>query len=167
MEIPVLGFAGYSGSGKTALIEKLIPVLRERGLRVAIVKHDGHEVDIDRPGKDSARFSEAGAEMVVLTSRQKTAVIEQRSLSLADALRFVHDVDLVLVEGYKHADITQVGIARQDGKEGFTAELTRFWRLVTDMPLPDAPVRVYHPEDTLPLAEDIIAHRLEFTTFSR
>ncbi len=165
MKIPVLGFAGFSGSGKTTFLEKLIPLLREKGLRVAVVKHDGHRFDIDRPGKDSSRFSEAGAEMVILTSKEKTAVIEQRTLSLEDALQFVHDVDLVLVEGYKYADITQVGIARQASGKGFPSEADHYWRLVTDMAFPDAPVPVCGINDPASLAEDIAEHLDSFTFF--
>ncbi len=165
MNIPILGFAGFSGSGKTTLIEKLIPLLRDMGLRVAVLKHDGHRFDIDRPGKDSARFSGAGAEIVVLTSREKTAVIDQRSLALEEALRFVRDVDLILVEGCKTADIPQIGIARQSTSEGFPSALNRYWRLVTDMELPEATVPVYHPDDVIPLAKDIAGHMEEFTAF--
>ena len=74
--IPVIAFAGYSGSGKTTLIEALIPCLRRRGLRVAVIKHGAHHFDMDRPGKDSWRFSQAGAEVSVITSPEKTAVVE-------------------------------------------------------------------------------------------
>ncbi len=165
MNIPILGFAGFSGSGKTTFLEKLIPILREKGLRVAVVKHDGHRIDIDRPGKDSARFSEAGAEMVILTSKEKTAVIKQRSLELEQALRFIHDVDLVLVEGYKNANITQIGIARQSSGKGFTAERNHFWRIVTDMDISESPVPIYGMEDVAALAEDIASHKNEFTSF--
>ncbi len=166
MNIPILGFAGFSGSGKTTLIEKLIPVLREKGLRLAVIKHDGHRIDLDRPGKDSARFSAAGAEMVVLTSKEKTAVIEQRSLSLKESLRFVHDVDLILVEGYKSAGIAQIGVARQATGKGLPYAPAHFWRLVTDIKLEECPVPVYGFEDILPLANDIAVYRQEFTAFT-
>ncbi len=165
MKIPIIGFAGFSGSGKTTLIEKLIPILREKGLRLAVIKHDGHRVDIDRPGKDSARFSAAGAEMVVLTSKEKTAVIEQRTLSLEDSLQFIHDVDLVLVEGYKNADITQIGVARQCSGKGFPSEPNSFWRIVTDMEISNVAVPVYASSDILSLADDIVNHRDTFTYF--
>ena len=59
--IPAIAIAAYSGTGKTTLIERLLPALRSRGLRVAVVKHDGHRFDIDREGKDSWRFTQAGA----------------------------------------------------------------------------------------------------------
>ena len=59
--IPVLGFAAWSGTGKTTVMERTIAALRRRGLRVAAVKHDGHDFEMDRPGKDSWRFAQAEA----------------------------------------------------------------------------------------------------------
>ena len=98
--IPVIMFSAWSGTGKTTIIEQLITSLKQAGLRVAAVKHDAHEFEIDRGGKDSWRFSHAGADITVIQSQQKTALIEQRSLSLSDTLSMLHDVDIILAEGY-------------------------------------------------------------------
>ncbi len=166
MNIPILGISGYSGSGKTTLIEKLIPLLRAKGLRLAVVKHDGHRIEIDKEGKDSWRFSKAGAEMVILTSAEKTAVIEQRALSLEGSLHFIHDVDLVLVEGYKNANITQIGIARKENGKGFTREPKDFWRVITDIELLDPGIPCCHLEDVQGLADDIFNYRHQFSYFS-
>ena len=68
--IPAIAIAAYSGTGKTTLIERL-PALRSRGLRVAVVKHDGHRFDIDHEGKDSWRFTQAGAQVCVISSAEK------------------------------------------------------------------------------------------------
>lgn len=97
---PVITFSAWSGTGKTTVIEQLVLLFKQKGLRVAVIKHDAHEFEIDREGKDSWRFSKAGADMTILSSQQKTALIEQRSLSLSQVLSMVHDVDLILVEGY-------------------------------------------------------------------
>ena len=75
MNIPVIGFAAYSGTGKTTLIEKLLRRLKEKGFRVAVIKHDAHDFDIDREGKDSWRFTQAGADIMLISSEKKTAVI--------------------------------------------------------------------------------------------
>ncbi len=155
MNIPVVGFSGYSGSGKTTLIEKLIPALRAKGLRLAVVKHDGHQFEIDKEGKDSYRFSHAGAEMVILTSKEKAAVIEQRELSLEEALHFVHDVDLVLVEGWKDTNILKIGVSRKANGKGFTAELNAFLAVVTDETIADCPVPVFALDDIQKLADFI------------
>lgn len=133
--IPVIAFAAYSGTGKTTLIEKLIRELRSRGLRLAVIKHDGHKFEIDHEGKDSWRFAHAGAEITMISSAEKTAFIEQREIPLEGLIEMAHDVDLILVEGYKNRDLPQIGIARRETGKGFTAELDRFIALVTDMPV--------------------------------
>ena len=111
--IPVLAFAAYSGTGKTTLLEKVIRTLKRRGMRVAVIKHDGHDFTIDREGKDSWRFTQAGADISIISSAAKTALVEQRPLSFAQAAAMVHDVDLILVEGYKQEPLTQIGIFRK------------------------------------------------------
>ena len=131
--IPVIAFAAYSGTGKTTLIEKLIIALKEKGLRLAVIKHDGHKFEIDHEGKDSWRFAQAGADITMISSAEKTAYIEQGDLSLEQLLGMVHDVDLILVEGYKNKDLPQIGIARKETGKGFTAEPEHFIALVTDM----------------------------------
>ncbi len=155
MGIPIIGFAGYSGSGKTTLIENLIPLLRAKGLRLAVIKHDGHRFEIDREGKDSWRFSHAGAEMVVLTSKEKAAVIEQRELSLEDSLDFVHDVDLILIEGWKSEDIPKIGVSRKAIGKGFSAPLDEFIALVTDEDMPACMLPIFSFSETIQLADFI------------
>ncbi|WP_456448059.1 molybdopterin-guanine dinucleotide biosynthesis protein B, partial [Thiolapillus sp.] len=75
--IPVLGFAAFSGSGKTSLLEKLIPLLREQGLRLALIKHSHHDFEMDKPGKDSDRLRRAGAGQILLASKYRTAWIRE------------------------------------------------------------------------------------------
>ena len=133
--IPTIGFAAWSGTGKTALIEKLLAALKARGLRLAVIKHDGHKFEIDHEGKDSWRFTQAGADITMISSAEKTAYIEQGNLSLEQLLDMVHDVDLILVEGYKNKDLPQIGIARAETGKGFTAEPEHFIALVSDMEL--------------------------------
>lgn len=131
--IPVLGFAAFSGTGKTTLIEKLVSNLKAKGLRIAVVKHDAHKIDIDREGKDSWRFSKAGADISVVSSLEKTACIEQRPLSFEQVLEKVHDVDLILVEGYKNEPISQIGICRKETGKDFPADISRYAAVVTDV----------------------------------
>ena len=77
MKTPVIGFSAFSGVGKTTVMESVIRLLTARGVRVGVVKHDRHGFDIDHPGKDSYRHTEAGAAAVVITSPEKTAVSAQ------------------------------------------------------------------------------------------
>ncbi len=156
MNIPMIGFAGFSGSGKTTLIEKLIPIFRSHGLRLAVVKHDGHRFEIDKEGKDSWRFSHAGAEMVILTSREKSAVIEQRQLSLEESLRFVDDVDLILIEGWKDVGIPRVGVCRKDTGKGLPGDPGGYLAIASDKTEPDWQVPVFNINAPEPLAEYLL-----------
>ena len=130
--IPVIAFAAYSGTGKTTLIERLIKALKKKGLRLAVLKHDGHSFEIDHEGKDSWRFTRAGADITMISSPEQTAYIEQGELSLERLLGMIHDVDLILVEGYKNKDLPQIGIARKAAGKGFSADLDRFIAVAAD-----------------------------------
>lgn len=132
MNIPVIGFAAYSGTGKTTLIEKLLRRLKEKGFRVAVIKHDAHDFDIDREGKDSWRFTQAGADIMLISSEKKTAVIEQRQRSFAENLSLIHDVDLILVEGYKQEQIPRIGICRKASGKGLPHSANQYIAVVTD-----------------------------------
>ena len=132
MNIPVIGFAAYSGTGKTTLIEKLLRRLKEKGFRAAVIKHDAHDFDIDREGKDSWRFTQAGADIMLISSEKKTAVIEQRQRSFAENLSLIHDVDLILVEGYKQEQIPRIGICRKASGKGLPHSANQYIAVVTD-----------------------------------
>lgn len=113
---PVLCFVGWKNSGKTTLIEKLIAGLKEVGYRVAAVKHDAHRFEIDHPGKDSYRFSAAGADATVLSSREKTAVVfcHPEELPIETILsRLLEGVDIVLAEGYKTSRFPKIEVHRK------------------------------------------------------
>lgn len=116
---PLLGFCAYSGTGKTTLLTRLIPLLSASGLRIAVVKHTHHVIDLDQPGKDSYRLREAGAQQVVLASHkriiaQREVTEERQEASLADALHSIPagSADLILVEGFKHESYPKIELHR-------------------------------------------------------
>lgn len=118
--LPVLGFAAWSGTGKTTLLTQLIPLLNDKGLQVALVKHAHHAFSIDKPGKDSYRFREAGAKQVVIASRACIASITDTSTNeseptLQETLSAINTdpLDLILVEGFKKAAIPKIELHRQ------------------------------------------------------
>ena len=118
MVMKVVGFAGYSGAGKTTLVEKLIPVLKQQGQRVSVVKHAHHKFDIDHPGKDTYRHRAAGAFEVVVASDRRLALIREfeqpAELSVHDLIAELDSgVDWVLVEGFKHSDLPKIEVWRQ------------------------------------------------------
>ena len=154
-QIPVIAFAAYSGTGKTTLIEKLVRELKNRGLRLAVIKHDGHKFEIDHEGKDSWRFAKAGADVTVISSAEKTAYVEQGELTLEQLLGMIHGVDLILVEGYKNENLPQIGIARAATGKGFPFEPEHFLALVTDMEI-DTKVPCFGLEDILHIADFIL-----------
>jgi molybdopterin-guanine dinucleotide biosynthesis protein B len=106
-QIPILGFAAFSGTGKTTLLTKLIPLLKNSGLRVGLIKHSHHNFEIDKPGKDSFRLRKAGASPVMLVSSHRRAIITELSNihepRLDDQLNAFDqsELDLILVEGFK------------------------------------------------------------------
>lgn len=132
MSIPVLGFAAYSGTGKTTLLEKLIPELKIRGLKIAVVKHDAHGLTFDHEGKDSWRFSHAGADYSIVSGPDQAAIFMSRPLEPFEAFAHVPDADLILVEGYKNGNFSQIGISRAATGNGLTADVSRFVAVVTD-----------------------------------
>lgn len=111
---PVISVIGKSKSGKTTLIEKLIPELRGRGFRIGIIKHAFHEFEIDKKGKDSWRHKAAGAETVVVSSpRYVTMVKDFQGENLAELEFFFPDVDLVITEGFKKENKPQIEVFRK------------------------------------------------------
>lgn len=116
--IPIVGICAWSGTGKTTLITALIPLLRAQGLRVAVIKHAHHKVELDQPGKDTFRFQSAGADQVILASQKTRAVLfeqnETSEVSLKSALELVNhnSIDLILVEGFKHETLAKIELHR-------------------------------------------------------
>ncbi|WP_373824800.1 molybdopterin-guanine dinucleotide biosynthesis protein B, partial [Achromobacter insuavis] len=104
---PVFGIAGRSGSGKTTLIEAMLPLLGARGLKVSVIKHSHHDFEMEPPGKDSARFRQAGAQEVMVASPFRYAIVHELrgapEPSLAEQVARLAPADVVLVEGFKQA----------------------------------------------------------------
>lgn len=115
---PTLGFAAFSGTGKTTLLKQLIPLLTERGVRVALIKHAHHSFDIDHPGKDSYELRKAGAWQTLIASRKRWALMTERSDEreprLGDLLGHIDadNTDLLLVEGFKHEAFPKIELHR-------------------------------------------------------
>ena len=111
--VPTLSVVGYSDSGKTTYLEKLIPALKKRGVRLCVVKHDTHSFDIDVPGKDSWRLRQAGADVTMIVSPAKLAMIEnwQNEESLEQISRRMEGkVDLILTEGFMRGNAAKIEI---------------------------------------------------------
>lgn len=103
-----------SNVGKTTLIEGLIKELKLRGHNVATIKHDAHDFEIDKEGKDTWRHRKAGAEAVVISSKSKMAMIKEikQEISLDELINLVSDYDFVIVEGYKKSSYKKIEVFR-------------------------------------------------------
>jgi molybdopterin-guanine dinucleotide biosynthesis protein MobB len=154
-KIPAISIMGWSGSGKTTLIEKLIPILHDHGLRIGVLKHDGHHFDMDREGKDTWRFAQAGAEVVAISSPCQAAVLEYRRLELPEMLDRIRGVDLILVEGYKFSELLRIEVHRQANGKPLFEDPANLLALVTDAPIVTS-TPVFGLEDTRSLAEMIV-----------
>lgn len=156
----VFGIAGFKNAGKTSLVVGLVRELTGRGLRLATVKHAHHEFDIDHPGKDSHQHREAGAEEVIVASARRWAHIkelrDEPEPELADLLQYLGDVDLVLVEGYKHGDHSRLEVRRAGQKEPILAEShPEICAVVCDEPLPGLTVPLFDRSDFVGIADFI------------
>lgn len=117
MTIPIVSIVGKSNSGKTTLLEKILPELVARGYRVATIKHNVHGFEIDHEGKDSFRHKKAGASLTVVTSPSRVALIEDvdKDQSLAEIReKYIHNVDLILSEGYKGNPFPKIEVFRSE-----------------------------------------------------
>ncbi|MBN8505830.1 MAG: molybdopterin-guanine dinucleotide biosynthesis protein B [Burkholderiales bacterium] len=114
----VFGIAGHSGMGKTTLLERLVPALTRRGLRVSLVKHSHKDIEVDRPGKDSYRLREAGCQEVLLLGRTRWALMHElrgdAEPPLAYLLTRIQACDLVLVEGFKSGLFPRLEVWRSE-----------------------------------------------------
>lgn len=160
-KIPVLSFTAKSGTGKTTYLEKLLPLLRQHNLRIAVVKHDAHGFEIDKPGKDSYRLTRAGAEHMILTSEHQTAAIFTHpglNPDLETLLNRIENVDFIITEGYKLGTQKKIHLLRKGYNETPAGSLENVIAYVADFPFQaDVPVfDLNHPEQIIPFLLEYI-----------
>ena len=143
--LPLVGFCAFSGTGKTTLLTRLLPLLNNRGLRIGVVKHAHHRFDIDHPGKDSFELRLAGASQMLVASRKRMAWVKETQENRPEpvleeallALETEH-LDLVLVEGFKQAAIPKIELYRASlGKPLMYPAMSNIIAIATDAPLAD------------------------------
>ena len=144
--IPILGFAAWSGTGKTTLLRRLLPILAGRGIRVGMIKHAHHDFDVDTPGKDSYELRMAGAAQMLISSRRRWALMVERPSEREPPLDEVlleldqELLDLILVEGFKHERFPKIELHRPSfGRPLLYPADDTIVAIATDAP-PDAPV---------------------------
>ena len=155
--IPIYSVVAFSGTGKTTLIEKLIVELKGRGLRVAVIKHDAHEFDIDHEGKDSWRFTQAGADITIVASESKAAIMENRPIPLEELLGKISDVDIIITEGYRQGNRPKIAIHRNATGKPLPIPPEDCFAIVTDDGSAYAGLPCFGLNDISGLADFIIA----------
>ncbi|MBV6820569.1 molybdopterin-guanine dinucleotide biosynthesis protein B [Rahnella sp. PD12R] len=119
-QTPLLGIVAYSGTGKTTLLKQLIPYLRSRGIWTGLIKHTHHNVDVDTPGKDSFELRKAGADQTMVASSSRWALMTETPLQNQPDLNYLasrfdcQDLDVILVEGFKHEKIEKIFLHREN-----------------------------------------------------
>lgn len=159
----VIGLAGWSGSGKTTLVTQLIPVLVARGIRVSTLKHAHHAFDVDRPGKDSHRHREAGAQQVLVSSAKRWALMtenrDQPEPDSAALLAKLDPVDLVIIEGFKREHHEKIEVHRPSvGKPALWTEDPGIIAVASDEVLTDCPLPILPLNDVEAVADFVVSH---------
>lgn len=121
MSVRLLAISAWSGTGKTTLLEQIIPLLKAQGIRSGLIKHTHHQMDIDTPGKDSYLLRKAGADQVIVASNQRWALMVETpdnplSLMQLAAQMDSSTLDLVLVEGFKDEPVPKIALWRRGVK---------------------------------------------------
>ena len=132
---PVLiAISGVKNSGKTTLIEKLIPRLSDKGLKVATVKHDGHDFDADVEGTDTFKHRWAGAYGTAIFSKNKFMVIkEQKNTQEEELISYFSDCDVILLEGFKFSDYPKIEIVRKGNSSESVCKKETLLGIVSDI----------------------------------
>lgn len=154
--IPVFTFVAYSNTGKTTYIESLIAELTSRNIRVAAVKHDGHRLELDKEGKDSWRFAKAGAKMVVVSDQNCCAVMEYRPVDYDAIISSIHDVDVIIVEGWHAVSPNKIAIYRSDSGKPIKLDPSECIAVVSDVELDTAGSPIFPLNDPKPMADFIV-----------
>lgn len=142
--VPIIGICAFSGTGKTTLLKKVLPILRGQGLHITLIKHAHHQFEIDHPNKDSYELRKAGATKTLIASRKRMALVtefgeEHPEPTLWDTLSTLDpkDTDLILVEGFKHEAFPKIELYRPRlGKPLLCLNDPHVIAVATDSPLP-------------------------------
>jgi molybdopterin-guanine dinucleotide biosynthesis protein B len=164
LAVPIVSVVGNSGVGKTTLLEKLLRELKSRGYRVAAIKHDAHNFQMDHPGKDTYRLAEAGSDVVVISAADRLALLETvaEERTLDDLVAMVSDrVDIVLTEGYRQAAKAKIEVSRRALGNELVASPQDLLALVTDQKF-DLDVHHFGLNDA-PAVVDLLERRFGLT----
>lgn len=142
----VVAISGCKNSGKTTFLEQLLPVLSKRGIRTAVLKHDGHTFEPDVPGTDSYRIRKAGAEGTAIYCDSHYMIIKNKKITADDLVKEFSDMDLILGEGFKSSDYPKIELIRQANSQNMVCDPKNVLAVATDCGK-DFPVKKIGLED--------------------
>ena len=154
--VPVVSIVGRSNSGKTTYLEKLISELKNRGYRVATIKHAAHGFAIDKPGKDTWRHAQAGADIVAISGPEKVAFIEkrERELTLDEIVSRISGVDIIITEGYKREKKPKIEVFRSEAQLELVSPAEELLAIAGDIII-EHPAPCFHIDDYRSIANVI------------
>ena len=148
----IVAISGIKNSGKTTLICRLLEIFKEKGLRVAVLKHDGHDFEPDVPGTDTYRQLQAGAYGTAVFSKGKYMLVKQQpQISEKELMEFFPEVDLILLEGFKYSTYPKIEIVRKGNSTESVCNPERLMAIATNLDAEEREV-LFIPED-IPLFE--------------
>lgn len=152
--VPIVSLVGKSGVGKTTVLERLIREMKRRGYRVGTIKHDTHDFEVDKPGKDSWRHAQAGSDAVAISGPHKMALIRtlDAEMSVEDVAQLMGDVDLVITEGYKRGDKPKIEVTRQERGMELLCQPEELIGIMADYPV-DMPVPQFPLDDAVGIVD--------------
>lgn len=157
--IPVVSFIGYGSSGKTTFLTKVIAEVKRRGLKAAVIKHDVHDFEMDKPGKDTWRHAQAGADIVCISSPKQMAFIKkvEQELTLDEIIQHIEHVDIIFTEGFKQEHKPKIEVYRQASGQSPIGKRADLLAVVSDIPLYEG-VPSFGLEDDAALVNFILVH---------
>ncbi|MBP2637147.1 MAG: mobB [Firmicutes bacterium] len=152
--IPVISIVGRSDCGKTTYLEKLIREIKRRGYKVATIKHDVHGFDIDKPGKDTWRHAQAGADIVCISSPAKMAMIKKvdQELLLEEVAAHIDGVDIIFTEGYKRESKVRIEVFRKEAADSPLCMKDELLAMATDTVIYED-IPSFSVDDPIPMAD--------------
>ena len=156
---PAISFVAKSGSGKTTLLEKVIAKLKTENIKLAVIKHDAHQFEIDKPGKDTWKLAQAGADIVAISSPAKVAVIEKIAdeKNLDEIIAMLSPVDLILTEGYKSGDKPKIEVFRSDAHKALLCSASELIAIASDVKW-DIGVPCYDLNDIEGIVQEVLCY---------
>ena len=155
----VFAVSGVKNSGKTTLIEKIIPKLKEHGLKVATIKHDGHDFEGDVEGTDTYKHKRAGAYGTAIFSKNKFMIIKDQKDTLEEELMlYFKDSDVIILEGFKYSDYPPLAVVRKGNSECSVCRTETLLAIVSDMDIKVEGVEILDLNDIDKIADFLLKY---------